>query len=88
MMSELSDLKKKSRELRAEEMFRNFNVLSEENQIRLVMLSRKAVEQEKEDRRTERFLHLFRMLDDKSKTEFVEYLEALTKDPRYRKLDE
>ena len=84
-MEELDKLQKESESLRYKELLDNYSQLSAASQMELVITSRELIEQEKEIKRTEQFLLLYRLLDDKSKAECVAYLEALTKDPRYRK---
>lgn len=84
-MKELKELQRESKKLRDKEISENYRQLSEESQIKLVMFSRELLEKEKEQERFERFMELFRKLDDKDKPGVVAYVEALTKDPRYRK---
>lgn len=84
-MKELQKLRAESRKLRKDELISNYTRLSEESQIKLVMLSREFLEKEDENGRFEEFIRLFRTLDDKDKPGVVAYIEALTKDPRYRK---
>lgn len=86
-MNDLRKMQKEAEKLRRKELLENYNKLSAESQIQVVMLSRKLLEKEWSDRQLEAILREFRKLDDKEKQDYLRYIETLSQDPRYRRMD-
>lgn len=71
-------LEEESKELRREELLKNFEQLTPENQMQVLMLSRKLLS-------SEVILQKYRKFNTEGKEYLLRVVEAMAEDPRYRR---
>lgn len=71
-------LEAESKELRREELLKNFEQLTPENQMQVLMLSRKLLS-------SEEILQKYRKFNTEGKEYLLRVVEAMAEDPRYRR---
>lgn len=71
-------LEAESKELRREELLKNFERLTPENQMQVLMLSRKLLS-------SEEILRRYRKFNSEGKEYLLKVVEAMAEDPRYRR---
>ena len=71
-------LEAESKELRREELLKNFEQLTPENQMQVLVLSRKLLS-------SEEILQKYRKFNTEGKEYLLRVVEAMAEDPRYRR---
>lgn len=83
--AEIIQMQREAYEEQKKELAENFNQLSLKRRAQVVILSRRLVEEQKEQELFDRFMEAFNQLNDEGKELALAYLEALASNPKYLK---